>query len=115
MSRRYEMVVTIEQYDKDKEDAVIDAAQGQWSSLKQWEEWPIGKRNTYITSAGEGNLTVDEGEDEFAERMARAVWEANGGVCEVEVRCIYLENIPHETYTFHHDEYDAMVGCSQNT
>ncbi len=109
MSRYYEMTVRIRGANPDRVAAVKEAAEFEWP----FSEWyslddPDDPRN--FTSDGQGNLCGGESEEEFAERLVKEIWEANGGYCEVEILATFLENLPYETYTFDEDRYEDLVG-----
>ncbi len=62
-----------------------------------------------MRASSDGVLTGGESEEEFAERVARAVVKANGGPCEVEITATYLEDIPTETYSFARGDYQRLA------
>lgn len=114
MSRLYEMYVTIRGFNPKRKEAIQDAANLEWD-FDDWNEYKgnvIGSKSTEpeLTSCGQSSLTGGETEDEFAERFAKAVMEANGKPCEVEVRATYMEELPNETYTFGKGDYRRLVG-----
>jgi hypothetical protein len=37
-----------------------------------------------------------------------AIWDANGGFCLVDVRAVYLEELPYESYTYDEDDFKTM-------
>lgn len=104
MSRLYEMYVTVKGYKPKRKDDIEDAAKLEWN-FDDWNEY----KGT-MTACGQSTLTGGETEDEFAERFAKAVMEANGGPCEVEVRATYMEDLPNELYTFGKGDYRRLVG-----
>jgi len=109
MSRYYEMDLHFHRANPDRVDAIKQAAAEEWP----FEDWyALGQPGTPTSfgSSGRDNLCGGESEDEFAERLARAIWKANGSYCEVEVRATYLEDLPYETYSFDEDEYEELVG-----
>ena len=50
-----------------------------------------------------------ETEEEFTERLAVAIWRANGGYCEVIVNATFLENLPYEIHTLDEDDYERLI------
>jgi hypothetical protein len=56
-----------------------------------------------LSATAEGNLCGGEAEDEFADRLDRAVWEVAAGV-KIEVNATCLEYIPSTLYTFNEQE-----------
>ena len=108
MSRFYEMHLRVYGANPDRVDAIKQAAAEEWP----FEDWyplvhPSDPRSFF--SSGQDNLCGGENDNEFATRLARAIWEANGGYCEVEVQATYLENLPCESYSFDEDEYEELV------
>lgn len=100
MSRRYMMSVEISGFDVKRKDAIIEAAQTEWT-FPGWDELA---EPPLLWSKGEYNLYGGESEDEFANRLAAAIWVANRGPCEVEIVATYMEELPHETYKFDEDD-----------
>jgi hypothetical protein len=102
MSRAYSMTVTIDKYNKKKEAAITSAA---------GEEWPFEDWTGYdgkLVCAAEAQLCGGESEEEFAERLAKAIWRANGKFCEVEVNATYLDDLPYEIHTMDEGVYDLL-------
>jgi hypothetical protein len=103
MSRLYRMEVSITKFDKEKRYEIEAAADEEWGF-----DWEGSRRNVGISGTGEGNLCGGESEEQFSKRLARAIFEANGGPCGVKVACIYLEDPPTEHYNFGDAEYASM-------
>ena len=113
MSRSYNMLVKIHGLDPEKLDNVKEAAEDEWD-FHDWQEYD--HENGASTSAyADGYLAGGETEDEFAKRLARSIWAANGGYCEVEVVATYLENMPCETYSFDEDEYAQLQAAAEES
>ena len=109
MSRLYEMTVTISGYAEDKKDEIMDACKGEWNfddmfAYTTTEELPK------LCGSAQGSLVGGESEDEFAKRLALAIWKANGTFCHIEVCATYMEELPHETYIMDEEEYEVMYG-----
>ena len=107
MSRAYAMQVSAESFKEEKRADIEEAIEEEWT-------WDYSHKNeegssTLIYMSGENSLGGGESEDEFSQRVAEAVWKANGKYCLVEVTCTYLENLPYEVYPFGQEEYDAYV------
>ncbi len=109
MSRYYQMQVKILEPVPDRIPAIQRAAELEWD----FEEWfdtdslrimPTDYRRT-ISSEAYGNLCGGETPDEFAQRLARAIWVANGGYCEVRVYAMDLDNIPTDDCSLNEDDY----------
>ena len=102
MSRYYEMMVTISDFAADKQ-AVVEAA-----ANDEWDFTDCSEGNGLIMLTGKESLCGGESEAEFAERITKAIWQANGQFCEVEVCATYLENPPYETYHLDEDDYEML-------
>jgi len=100
MSRYYEMRVLVKGHPEEKQDDIDTAIQAIWGMQDGWEE-----DGGYLWT-GEGSLGAGVGDAEFARRIRSAVWEANGAFCEVEVRCIYLDDPPTTYHTFNEEDYE---------
>lgn len=71
---------------------------------------PLGRVRWHANRLGGRQALCRETDQEFAERLARAVWTANGGPCEVEVRSTYLEDLPHEDFVLDKADYERIMG-----
>ncbi len=109
MSRYYEMMLGVRGATPDRVDAIKEGVEAEWP-FDEWEPWGDPNDSTSFFAAGRDNLCAGVGEQEFAARLGRVVWEANGGYCEVEVRATYLEELPCETYRFDEGEYEELAG-----
>jgi hypothetical protein len=103
MSRFYQMSVELSGHDPAKVAQVREAAEGEWP----FDDWFDSGEN--LTASGQANLSGGEGEEEFAERLAAAIWRANGGFCRVSVDATYLENLPYETYELDESDYARLL------
>ena len=104
MSRSYEMAIEVTGITWGRKKQVKDAVRSEWNA-----ETIYGRgRDAFI--AGEGSLSGGESEEEFSRRLARAVWKANKGYCEVLVKATSLENLPYETYYFGRGDYKKIRG-----
>ena len=72
---------------------------------------PLKRRYDKVIATAQGSLCGGEQEHEFANRLLRGIWRANGGYCYVEVHATYLENLPYESYTFDEDDFKFMTDC----
>ena len=109
MSRYYEMTVTVNDMASDRKDAIEEAARTEWDFGGCYES------QGGMTLSGDGQLCGGESEDEFAERITKAVWQANGQFCVVEVTATHLENLPYETYQLDRDDYDQLRTTPSST
>ena len=105
MSQTYGMDFTVADYKPERESAIIEAIRGEWyfDPTEHLEAY-----HGEISGYAEGSLS--DTEEDFAKGVARAVWKANAGYCEVRVNATYLDNLPSETYSFDEDEYAEMTG-----
>jgi hypothetical protein len=90
--------------DADRSDKIKAAASEEWN-FDHWDEF-----DGTLTASGDDKLCASETDQEFAERLARVVWKANGGPCEVEVRSTYLEDLPHEDFVLDKADYERIMG-----
>ena len=98
MSRLYEMGLEVKAFDPNKQDDIIEAANDQWPF--EDHNWSDGET---LAGHGESNLGGGEMDSEFAKRLTKAVFEANGGPCKVTVHATCMENLPFETFEFDKD------------
>jgi len=104
MSRFYNMTVKITGAASQRIDAVKQAAEAKWA----FDGWSFSAAIAQLTASADDRLCGGETDDEFAERLAKAIWTANGNYCPVTVHATYLEDLPHETYSFDEDQYGAF-------
>jgi hypothetical protein len=102
MSRSYDIYLQVGQFQPHRREAIQAAAQRIWPF-----EW-FSDTATLLESFGESSLCGGETDQEFAERLAQAIWQAHGGWCYVLVTATYLEDLPHETYEFDEDDYERQ-------
>lgn len=74
------------------------------------KEWPFEERNWYeadklMTSYSESSLSGGESEDEFADRLTKAIWKANSGYCQVLVYATCLDDLPINLYELKKDDF----------
>ena len=106
MSRYFSMFVRISGANPNRTEAVQQAAEGEWP-FDDWYE-----SDSVLTSGGDGQLGGGESDDEFSQRLAKAIWAANVGFCEVEVSSTYLDDLPCETFGFDQSDYDRLAAPS---
>ena len=113
MSRAYAMSVEITGHKIKLSDAIFDACRKEWNFDS--DNGCVGPQKELALS-GESSLCGGESEDEFAQRLAAAIWIANGGFCQISVRATCLEYIPSEFYEPTRDDYRERVkGNKQKT
>ena len=81
---------------------------GEWD-FDDWHE-----NDGQMFGYGEGRLGGGESEEEFADRLARAIWNANGAFCEIEVRATYLDDLPYVDYCRDEDDYGRLIAAAAN-
>lgn len=79
------------------------------------EEWPFepeafsveknGDNLPVLTARAADRLCGGETEEDFADRIADAVWKANQGYAEVNVIATYLEDLPYEIHERRYQDY----------
>jgi len=106
MSRYYEMIITVSARALGRKDAIEEAARAEWDFGDCYE----GEDS--MTLSGDGCLCGGESEDEFAQRITKAIWQTNGQFCSVEVCATYLESLPYETYQLDKDDYDRLLATA---
>jgi len=92
MSRAYGMNVEIKGAVPANLPAIRETARGLWP----FEDW--SGMDELISSYGESNLCGGESEQEFTDRLAEAIWLANGEYCQVVVSATCLEDLPLDTH-----------------
>ncbi len=110
MSRYYNMAVTITGAAHERVDAVKEAAAAEWS----FDDWQLDPKGV-LTASADDRLCGGETEDEFVERLTKAIWTANGSFCEVEVNATYLEDLPCETHCLDKDQYDQFLSAADKS
>ena len=106
MSRAYSMTVMIENFNKPMVEEIIKAAKIEWD----FEDWWSDPDKVSLQGGGEGALREGEREDEFADRLAKAIFIANSKFCDIDITAIYLENLPFDEYCFDEDDYLRLIG-----
>ena len=104
MSRCYEMDVEISGFDPEQEPQIRQAAEDEWP-FDNW--WSLGHGNN--GASAEGTLCGGESEELFTQRLSIAIWQANGGFCEVVVKATYLEDLPCEIHALDEDDYARLI------
>lgn len=109
MSRKYQIDVTARNVSK--MDAVKSWLKKEWD-FHETRQWGQKRKDSEALSPclrfiGIGQVV--ETEEEFADRIAKATWDANGEYCEVEVQMICLDNLPLEVFHCGKDEYEILM------
>lgn len=108
MSRSYSMAVSISEFKPKRRDAIEEACNAEW----EFDDWSLSSTGELV-GTGNAELGGGESEDEFAERLRDAIWEANGEGCTISVDATYLEYLPYSNYAFYADEYKKKEGKSE--
>ena len=115
MSRAYEMTVEIKDYKGKRLKQIERACRKEWNfapdDFIRERTDPLKRRYDKVIATAQGNLCGGEQEQEFAKRLTMAIWKANGGFCLVEVRSVYLEELPYESYSYDEDDFKTMTDC----
>ena len=115
MSRSYEATVTIKDYKPSRLKQIQRACRREWDFAQddfiREKTDPLKRRFDKVIATAQGNLCGGEQEHEFAQRLTMAIWKANGGFCLVEVRSVYLEDLPYESYSYDEDDFKTMTDC----
>ena len=110
--KAFEITIDIGGHDRRKEAAIIKACMVEWNFREEdfsHHAAPAG-RGELLQASAVGILYEDEDKDEFAQRLSRAVWRANGGVlCHVEVRAMGLQSMTSETLGWREDQREHLA------
>ena len=102
MSRAYEMRVEVTGFSVKQVEAIKNAAEQEWA-FDKWRE-----DEAELVSAAEGQLCGGEMEEEFADRLATAIWRANKGFCLVAISATCLDDLPYETHVRDEVDYERL-------
>ena len=108
MSRYYNMAITITGVPNNRVDVVKEAATVEWA----FDNWFLDDDGV-LTASADNRLCGGETEEDFAERLAKAIWAANGDYCRVEVNATYLDQMPYETHCLEEDDYRRLIDVSK--
>jgi len=110
MSRFYGMSIKITEHDKNKVSDILSAIKKEWEVRDECCCNPTDEDcQNFLSAYGESFLSGGESEEEFTDRIALAVWKANGGYCHIQVDATYLESLPYETHLRDDDDYYRMT------
>ncbi len=114
MSRLYEMSVAVSGHDAAKPSQIQAAAEEEWP----FDDWWLSDnqdQGVEMHASAQHSLYGGESEEAFAERLAVAIWRANGNYCRVSVDATYLENLPYETHAMDESDYARLIQGEPNT
>lgn len=101
MSRYYLMSVEVRKPNPARLRDIEIAAEQEWP----FEEWTWFEKQKRMTSYAESSLSGGEGENEFADRLTKAIWKANGGYCPVLVYATCLDDLPLNLYELKKNDF----------
>ena len=106
MSRHYQVSIEVKKLNKKRKAAIQEAA----SKLFPFEEWGgfHDIHGSITLASADGNLGESQSEKEFSERLARVIFIANLGSCEISIKMTPLDDLPYETYNFGEKEYKSF-------
>ena len=104
MSRFYDMTVEVSGHDSAKVSEIQAAAENEWPFDDWWSS-----DNGDMQASAKDSLCGGETEEQFTERLAVAIWHANGGFCEVVVSATFLEELPYEIHTLDQADYERLI------
>ena len=110
MSLYYSIGISVRGANPERALDIKEAAEAEWPF--DVDDWlPCGDPDdlTAFEVSATGELYAATTEQELAHRLIRAIWEANGGYCQVDVSATRLEDMPYETYRLDRDDYERMV------
>lgn len=109
MSRNYSMDIEVTGFVPTRRRRIVAACCREWdfaadnfSFLK-----PDPPQQNNMTATADGQLCGGETESEFTDRLAAAIWSANGRYCQVTVRITSLDNLPYDTRAKDETDYRA--------
>ena len=94
MSDSYEMTIYVRLEPSDNAKAVVHAIKHEWNVDEEWVDRDRHENTITVGCMGEDRLFGTESEEEFAERVAKAIWRAVGGFRTVEVDAVFLDEPP---------------------
>jgi len=102
------MSLKITGHNRAKRDEIIEAAMGEWDFDGDCIEDRDTDDEKINLGEGYGVLSFRESDDKFVDRVSKAVMQANGGPCVVEVGVICYENAPQEFHTRDQEFWDGL-------
>ena len=115
MSRFYGMSIKITGHDDKQAHAIFTAIKKEWDFQDEFLNDITAQENEprFLSAYGESYLGGGESEEQFTDRVALAVWKANGGYCHIQVEAIYLEELPYEIHTRDDDDYYQLMALEE--
>lgn len=94
MSRSYLISVEVRKPDPTRLREIEIAAEKEWP----FDEWIWLEDQKLISSFAESSLSGGEDEKEFAGRLTKAIWKANGQYCQALISATCLDDLPTNLY-----------------
>jgi len=107
MNCLYEMEVRIRNANPEYRSVIENAMQELWC-FGELRSQSLSNGTEKWLAFGQDHLCGGQEEQDFADDIAKAIWDANLAYCEVEVRATCLEYVPCETYTMDEEEYERL-------
>lgn len=87
-----EFTIEIGGHKKDREKEIIKACMVEWNFRKDdfFHHPADDGKHEILEASALGTLYADYDEKDVIERLERAIWRINGGICHVEVRATHL-------------------------
>lgn len=109
MSRNYEMNVQIILFNKFSLRKVITALSNEWFMFIREDDFVEHNGGYRLCYSEEGRLCGGESEEEFAERIACAIWDACECFVPVVISATYLDDLPSEHHELDMADYDTYL------
>jgi hypothetical protein len=109
MSRYYEMSVEISGHDPAKVSEIQSTAAAHWPFDNWWFSDAENQDAATMRASAQESLCGGESEEQFAERLSVAIWQANGSFCRVSVDATFLENLPYQTHVLDEADYGRLI------
>ena len=113
MSHYYEMGLEVEDVQSQEEATKIaEVFAEQWSD-SQTNDFYDTKSKTFECFS-ENSLCGGETEEDFTQRLSRAIWEALGRYAPISVRATYLEDLPTDFHIADEESYQELLKTQDN-
>ena len=90
---------------EDELDTVSEAAQEHWDF--EGGQWALDE-DIAVSPYEQGSLYGGVSEEEFSDRVAKAIWKALGRYARVEIEMTYLEDLPREIHVRDNVLYEKL-------
>lgn len=104
----------ITQHEEKKVSDILNALKQEWEVQDECGCNPNDEDGqNFFSTYGESYLCGGESEAQFTDRVALAVWKANGGYCHIQVEAVYLEELPYEIHLRDQDAYYQLMALEE--